>query len=193
MKKNVKQIILVVGLLTYLVGTLIASMSEDYGLIAVNSYLALYPILTIAFCFAQSKALNATGYTINAIAGMNALTIIISAGDVEDVTLLLPYIGLIIMFVASFCYLVPAILKFFGFVKAGKAQKTSNEKIELLRLYAELNSNEIITDDEFATIKTNVIKGNVKDNTEKLNQIKELKKLFDEQVITKEEFISFNK
>ena len=193
MKKNVKQIILVIGLLTYLVGTLIASMSEDYGLIAVNSYLALYPILTIAFCFAQSKALNATGYTINAIAGMNALTIIISAGDVEDVTLLLPYIGLIIMFVASFCYLVPAILKFFGFVKAGKSQKTSNEKIELLRLYAELNSNEIITDDEFATIKTNVIKGNVKDNTEKLNQIKELKKLFDEQVITKEEFISFNK
>ncbi len=193
MKKNINQIIIVFGLVVFLVGTLIACLSEFYGLIPSSTYLSVYPILIIAFSFAKSKTLNYAGYTINAISGLNALAVIITYGEIDDFSLLLPYVGLLIMMLASLVFILGLALNYFGFVKAGKSPESSNNKIELLRLYAELNKDEIITDEEFADVKSSVIKGNLKETVEKLNQIKELKKLFDEQVITKDEFINFNK
>ena len=193
MKKNYKHVILFIGFIVYVLGLLITGMSFGIeSIIYFNTVISIiYPILTIAFCVAQTKTLNVLGYAINSIAGVYALTLLIQ-GDFEE-TAIIMLIGLVIMMCVSICYLTTSILKFFGFVKAGKATASSNEKIELLRLYSELNKNEIITDEEFAEIKTSVIKGNIKDNTVKLNQIKELKKLYDEQVITKDEFITFNK
>ena len=194
MKKSINNIILTIGFILYVVGIILYNTSENIG--SMYSEFALYSIcaiLIMAFSFAKSKALNICGYTISTIAGVDALGYIIAASDVKepDFTLMIFAFGIIIMMVPAIIYLINSILKSLGFTKIG-SQTTSDSKIALLRLYAEINKDGIISDEEFASKKALVIKGNSKDNKEELEQLTQLKRLYDEQVITKEEFVSFN-
>ncbi|MBQ3235212.1 MAG: SHOCT domain-containing protein [Clostridia bacterium] len=191
MKKNFYYITITLGFVLYLVCSILASLSEGYAPFVEG--MNLYVILMIAFCFSKNKTLNIVGYSIGGIIIVYSIFALNVLGQGDDFNLLLPYISALVMGAASVVYFVGLCLKFFGFIKKNGCQDTQDSKIDLLRLYAELNKDGLLTDEEFAEIKSSVIKGSIKENKEKLAQIKELKKLFDEQVITKEEFITFNK
>lgn len=193
MKKNIYQIIIAIGFIIYAVGKLLIAMSEKISAVYVSELSALYPILIIAFVFAKSNALKYTGYAIATIAGVDGLAIVMNANENVEMVALLPAIAMIVMMFASIAFFVSVLLNFFGFVKEGKECKSANNKVELIKLYSQLNNEDLITNEEFTTIKSSIVKGNVKESVEKLTQLKELKKLYDEQIITKEEFITFSK
>ena len=90
MKKNYKHVILFIGFIVYVLGLLITGMS--FGLESViyfNTVISVvYPLLTIAFCVAQTKTLNVLGYAINSIAGVYALTLLIQ-GDFEETAIIM--------------------------------------------------------------------------------------------------------
>ena len=194
MKKSINSIILTIGFIVYIVGVMLFKTSENLAsaFFDLTGY-SIYVILIMAFLFAKSKSLNICGYSISAIAGLDALSVITTATAIEDFdfTLIIFAFGIIVMMMPAIIYFINCLLNLFGFTKMGK-QSTSDSKIDLLRLYAEINKDGIISDDEFASKKAVVIKGNSKDNKEELEQLKQLKRLYDEQVITKEEFVSFN-
>lgn len=194
MKKSINNIILTIGFIIYIVGVMLCSTSENNEMlpIALATY-SLYAILIMAFSFAKSKALNICAYSISAIAGVEALSLITSVSKIEnfDAMLIIFTFGIIVMMIPAVIILINSILNLFGFTKVGR-QTTSDSKIDLLRLYAEINKDGIISDDEFIAKKAIVIKGNLKENKEEFEQLKQLKRLYDEQVITKEEFITFN-
>ena len=191
MKKSFNLVFISIVFVAYVICSILASFTSLYSV--ATSSMNLYVILMLAFCFAKSKTLNIVGYAIGGLIGVASLNSIIVLIQGDVFLIILPFFASIALFIPSVIYFVNACLRTLGFIKKNGSQDTQDSKLDLLRLYAELSKDALITEEEFAEIKASVIKGTVKENKEKLTQLRELKKLFDEQVITKEEFISFNK
>ena len=189
--KKFNLIFISIVFVAFVITSILASFNAYY--MEIFSSLNFYVVLMVAFCFAKSKVLNVVGYCIGGLIGVVSLNYIIVLAQGDVFLLLLPCFASIALFIPSVVYFVSACLRSLGFIKNSGVQQSQDSKIDLLRLYGELNKDGLITEEEFANVKKSVIVGGVKENKEKLVQLRELKKLFDEQVITKDEFVSFNK
>ncbi len=189
--KKFNLIFISIVFVAFVITSILASFNAYY--MEIFSSLNFYVVLMVAFCFAKTKVLNTVGYCIGGLIGVLSLNYIIVLAQGDVFLLLLPCFASIALIIPSIIYFVGASLTVLGFIKNCGTQQTQDSKIELLRLYGEMNKDGLIAEDEFANVKKAVIVGAVKENKEKLAQLKELKKLYDEQVITKEEFVNFNK
>lgn len=204
MKKNFNLSLLVIGFIVYVICSIIARTSQEYYVMlgyakdVLAGYSVIFDIaiiMMLAFCLTKSKTLNYVGYAIGAIIGVFSIEALVCLGetDINEFSLLLPYFGSLVMTFTSVLFFVGLCLKFFGFVKSNQKEQSSDSKIELLRLYAELSKDELISEEDFAIVKSNIISGDLKNSKEKLVELGNLKKLYDEQIITKEEFVTFTK
>lgn len=183
MKKEISKIIMVIAFLVTVIGILIDALT----LYAVNfSILEIAAVFAVCFVFAKNNTVKNFGYAIATLVGIIALSNLIISFSTFYSVIYITSIGEIIYLVASICFFIPLLLKFFGFVKSGK-DTVSGDISTILSKYKEMEKDKIITEEEFAALKSKTLKVGEKQSFN-IEDLKKWKKLLDQSIITEEEY-----
>ena len=201
MKKTLEQVILAIGALVAVIGIIVDSLIFETPITAftIMDLSTVAAVVAIAFIFGKNDLLVTIGYLIVAMIAMGALTVIITPSQtlVETIygdryessyNISVVCIGFIVMGLASLIYFTVKLLKCLGFVRNGKNVECC-DVVAVLNKYKEMESEQIITVEEFETLKGKLLKGADKE-VSSVEDLKKWKKLFDQKVITEEEFSS---
>lgn len=188
MKNLLTKIVIFIGFLLTVIGIIVDSVSLEAPIAAFSSLDMTFIAAILAFCFifAKGKILANIGYCIAAILGASGLAKIIT--NTEDF-ILISNIGGIVMSLAALFHLTTIILEFFGFVKKGKERDSAEDISIILNKYKELEKENVITVEEFDSLKSKALKC-TDSGKYSVEDLKKWKKLFDQQIITEEEFSS---
>ncbi len=201
MKKTATQVIMVIGALIAVIGIIVDAILSGSPIIAFSivDLSAVAAVLAIAFVFGKKELLVTIGYLLAAIIGACALTALMTPTKIVidsyygqtyyySYNLSVTGIGFIVMGVAALIYFFVKMLKCFGFVRTGKNAETG-DVVAVLNKYKEMETEKIITEEEFESLKGKILKGADKE-VSSVEDLKKWKKLFDQKVITEEEFSS---
>lgn len=183
MKKEISKIMMVIAFLVTIIGVLIDALT----LYTVNfSIMEIAAVFAVCFVFAKNNTIKLFGYAIATLLGVVALSnFIISVSALYSVITITP-IGEILYLVAAICFFIPLVLKFFGFVKSGR-DATCGDISTILSKYKEMEKDKIITEEEFASLKSKTLKVGEKQSFN-IEDLKKWKKLLDQSIITEEEY-----
>lgn len=189
MKKTVAQIILIIGALVTIIGIIVDGGFILYApIIALNmvDLSGVAAIVAVAFAFSKKDTLVMVAYLILAITGACALVDLIT-GSYYGVPISVVNIGFVIMGVASIIYFLLQVLKSLGFVRKNAGGVDAADVVTVLNKYKEMESENIITAEEFDELKSKILKGADK-GISSVDDLKKWKKLYDQKVITEDEF-----
>lgn len=190
MKKELNKLVMIIGFLIAMIGGIIAPLALETTLAAPFSVAQIGAILSVAFVFSKNGVVKNVGYALTAAAGAAGLQVFFWAPE-EDIGAFVTAVGLLIMMAAGVIYLIAQCLSFFGFVKGDSEGATErscvNGTIDMLGRYKELQQNHVLTEDEFNSLKQQLLE-NAGRKTHSIDDLKKWKKMLDQQVITEDEF-----
>ena len=191
MKKEFNKIVLFIGFLATIVGLWISIFT---GYVFMGLDLAIISvILALAFVNATNNVLKIVGYSLNVVTGAIGLRALCLMPYFDLGTLIMA-IGMMIMTFASIVYFFGFLLAYLGFVKASETESGGEDSHlfnELVR-YKEMQDEGILSADEFADLKQNVM-GAIDDVKLTMDDLKKWKNLLDQNVITEAEFTYIKK
>lgn len=201
MKKHLSQIIVFLGFLLVVLGAFIDPMiveevvakttpkteAEIKAALALARSTFVSPVtliniagvIALGFVFTKNKALVNIGYAMCGLLGANGLVYLIK------VEFTIASIGQLIMLLGALVYLIMTLISFFGYVKGGRCDEEQADVSASLNSYKEMQTNGVITEEEFDTLKAKVLTSAKVDT---VNDLKKWKKLLDQKVITEDEF-----
>lgn len=202
MKKHLSQIIVFLGFLVVVLGAFIDPMivkevvakttpktdAEIKAALALARATFVSPVtliniagvIALGFVFTKNKALVNIGYAMCGLLGANGLVYLIK------VEFTIASIGQLIMLLGAIVYLIMTLISFFGYVKGGSSDEEQVADVSAsLNSYKEMQTNGVITEEEFDTLKAKVLTSAKVDT---VNDLKKWKKLLDQKVITEDEF-----
>ncbi len=182
MKKEINKMIMFIGFSIMLVGMLLMGFSEEATLEeTAMTTLVLPALFATTFIFAKNSVVKNIGYGLGAISGMDGISVIVIKGI--HMSTMIFSIGLILMLVSSILYFISLCLTFFGFSK----QDTNTDTLDLLKSYIELRSDNVITEEEFESVKAKLLAQNVNKGSP-IQELKKWKKLLDQNFILQDEY-----
>jgi len=189
MKKSVNQIVMVLGFIVLLVGTIIANLSSYAVCLATFGTVNLAAIFAVTCIFADNRVIKNIGYSLSSFVAAYGIGVIatqtISAIGIGG---LVASIGMIIMGLAVVLYALIFVLKVFGFVKSGeKTECASTATLDELGRYKEMLQDKILSEDEFDSLKQKIL-ANAEAKAISIDDLKKWKKLLDQQIINESEF-----
>ncbi len=184
MKKELNKIITVIGFVLVVVGAVIVGTDSEIGLTLVLSTANIAAALATCFIFAKNATMRNVGYALAALTGAYGIAGI--ASEADNVGLMISSIGMILLLFAALLYVLIITLKFFGFVKGGKAFDCGDVSA-ILSQYKTMQEEKVISEEEFNELKQKTLE-KTGDTAVSFDDLKKWKKLLDQQVITEDEF-----
>lgn len=187
MKRKISKITLFVGFVVTMVGILLDSLISDGTItLSVTGVMGYSPTILAAllgtcFIFAQNRTLIRIGYALSAFAGIRGLLLLISGMTAEQFTI--TGFGLTLILIASLLYFIHICVVFFGYSKGNR----EDDLPRLLAAYKSLEKDNIISADEFAALKVELL-SRQNNNDVSLSDLRQWKKLQDQGILTEEEF-----
>lgn len=186
MKKfEINKIVIFVGFVFYVLGMLLDTFSFNPTFVASLQATSIYVLLGAFFIYAKNTVVQKIGYGLCAISGIIGLYTILWTDFTTGA--LISSCGSVIMLLGSIIVFITLILSLFGFTK-GSSSKT-NDVISSLSAYSSLKDENVITDEEFTTLKQSALE-NCNGKSLSFSDLKQWKKLLDQKIITEEEFTS---
>ena len=186
MKKSITKILMFLGFIVATAGLLIEGFDSEEATLLVLSTVFTAPFLaaalSVCFIFAKNDVVKNVGYALAALIGVCGILLMMSE------QMIVAAIGLILMLASSLGYVIVLALEFFGFVKASKGVTAKSDISVLLGKYKEMEKENVITDEEFAQLKSKALETLAEKESVNLDDLKKWKKLLDQQVISEEEF-----
>lgn len=199
MKKEINQILIVIGFIVVLVGLILAPITSvvpsiDGGEVIIPaqinlSSIAIVSLLGATFIFAKNSIVKNIGYGLCAIDAGVALNALFNG---YNIGLMIYAFGYFIMLIGALLYFLVVVLKFFGFVKDKKTDSTISETTNLLdalNKYRTLVEETILSEEEFNDIKANLF-ASTSNKAKSIDDLKKWKKAVEQNVITEEEYAS---
>ena len=167
------------------VAGVILSATESVAVEAIGSLAAA---LACAFVFSKNEIVKIVGYTLSVLVGAEGLqtVLLIMNGYVPDSYAIIA-IGYIVMLVPAVIYALIKLFDYLGFVRAGSVKCNCDDIATLLTQYKAMEKEDVLSTEEFATLKEKVLE-NSNSKVTGLDDLKKWKKLLDQQVITEDEF-----
>ena len=176
MKRKITNVLMFIGFMVMVLGVIIEGSSA-----AILSMLFSAPGIaaTLAVCFVNSSnnTVKNVGFALSALVGACGVLLIAE----EEMVVLA--IGMLFMLFATLGFAFSHILKFFGWVKDKKESSEAIDVSSQLGKYKEMEKEQIISEEEFAQLKGQVLQA-VSDNKHfTFDDLKKWKKLLDQQVM----------
>ena len=192
MKKQINQIIIVLGFVVAVIGACMASaMRSPIASISTSAIANIAALLAVTFLFANHPVVKNIGYTLAVLLSVDAVAgLMLAKPCTQNIGFIIYCIGFLLMTVGALIYFLMVFLTYCGFVKSGK--KTANHSCkgnlldELIR-YKEMQQEKVLTEEEFSELKQKMLE-NSENKSDSIDDLKKWKKLLDQQVITEEEF-----
>lgn len=182
MKKELNQIIMVIGFAIALVGVVIDSLNKTPVISTLLTTGTISVVLSTAFIFSGNNTVKNVGYGLGAFIGANGIYILAQGG--EFIGAMVFGIGLIVIFVATFLYFLLLCLKFFGFAKNTEANPTTLDK---LFAYKQLLDEKVVNEQEFNELKKKLL--SVSENkVPTIEDLKKWRKAVDQKIISEQEY-----
>lgn len=182
MKKFFTQILTALGFLLIIVGVIIRGTADI--LVSLFSLPFIAAALATALVFAKNTTVRNAGYAISAIVGTYGVILLMNSED--STGLLVISIGMIVMLVPAVIYAIIEFFSWLGFTRKKNAA-TANDLAAVLNQYKALETEKILSAEEFEELKAKTLKG-TNAEASSVEDLKKWKKLFDQQIITEEEF-----
>lgn len=200
MKKQINQIIIVLGFVVAVIGAcltyILPAVTGDWDSAVISTFVSLLPaIFGVTLIFSNHLVVKNFGYVLSAVLvvdGTADLAIAIDAiYEPANIGLLIYSIGLLVMVLGALLYFLIQFLAYCGFVKSSNQiayHSCHKEKLldKLIR-YKEMQQEKILTEEEFSELKQKMLE-NSENKSDSIDDLKRWKKLLDQQVITEEEF-----
>ena len=187
MKKEVNKIVMAIGFVLVVLGTIIMGIETVTAVQAIFSYAILASVFATTFIFSKNGVVKNVGYALGALSGAYGIATISNLSKGAGAGLIIMSVGMIFMLLASIFYFFVLALCFFGFVK-GNTTKTGQEELtNILIRYKELQQEKVLTEEEYEELKRKILEA-TKEKDFCFDDLKKWKKMLDQQVITEEEF-----
>ena len=189
MKKTLNQIVMVLGFVVVIVGTVLANLDSDIATLATFATANVAAIFAVTCIFAANSVIKNIGYAIAALLATYGVGVVSWINpDKPDIGALVVSVGMIIMGLATLLYALIFVLKAFGFVKNGaKDESKTAATLDELGRYKEMLQDKILSEDEFDSLKQKIL-ANAEAKAISIDDLKKWKKLLDQQIITEAEF-----
>jgi len=174
------------GVIFVLLSILVGTFPEDTPILLFDglSGTAIFVFIGIGLLFAQNKALNIVGYTLNSYAAIVGLSIFMSI-DMETYEGMIDILGLVavvFLLASSIVFLVKEGLLFFNLERVGKLEFGPGSKVSTLKRWKKLEEKAVITDKHYEDVKDAIL--TLKPNDKVLVNIEELRLLLEEGLAT---------
>ncbi len=189
MKKTLNQIVMVLGFVVLIVGTVLANLDSDIATLATFATANVAAIFAVSCIFATNSVIKNIGYSLAAFVAAYGAGMIagLDFNDL-DIGALLVAVGMLIMGVAAILYALIFVLKAFGFVKNGTSNEVkTSATLDELAHYKEMMQDKILSEEEFDSLKQKIL-SNAEAKAISIDDLKKWKKLLDQQIITEAEF-----
>lgn len=187
MKKQVNQIMIFIGLTVALVGLFLTPIIDYPPFYAEASFITLGLLVVLAgtFIFAKNTVVKNVGYGLCVISGIVGASFLTSLAT----GLLIFAVGTLVMFLGTFIYYIVLVLTGLGWVKSDKQTKedSATNLLTVLNNYKLLEKENILSEEEFNTIKANLLSSS-SNKAESIEDLKKWKKAVEQKVITEEEY-----
>ena len=160
-------------------------MLDKYAFTSTTGTALLLVGLGSCFIFAKNDTLINVGYLLCMFEGAYGISFIFTSDTLNGVTII--GIGLLCVFIGSVLYYLKGILSFLGFSSNGDACSSSDGLITSLTKLKDMQSEDVISDDEYSSLKGAMLEKSVNKKMS-FDDLKKWKKLLDRKVITDEEF-----
>ncbi len=192
MKKQINQIIIVLGFVVAVIGAcLAAALSSVAGFVSTTAIANIAALLAVTFIFANHSVIKNIGYTLAALLAIDGIAgLMIVEVSAQTIGFIIYCFGILLMTIGSLIYFLMQFLTYCGFVKHSKKNTINSCKgnllDELIR-YKEMQQEKVLTEEEFSELKQKMLE-NSENKSDSIDDLKKWKKLLDQQVITEEEF-----
>ncbi len=181
MKRKINKIVAVIGFVLIIVGLILTFDATE-----ALSYATIAAALALAFIFAKNETVKNVGYALESLLGTcGIIQLVAGVGGIDPS--IVGTIGYVLYFVSAALYFIEIAIRFFGFVKNSDAQGGNGSVSSVLLNYKQLETDKVITEDEFNELKARVFESS-KDQCATIGDLKNWKKLLDKKVITDDEF-----
>lgn len=182
MKKFFTQILSAIGFVIILIGIIIKGNTDM--LVTMFSAPFIAAAIALPFVFAKNATVKNTGYTLSALVGMYGIVLVLNVDN--SVGTLISGIGMAVMLIPAALYAIVEFFTWCGFTRKNKVN-SSNDLATILNQYKALESEKILSAEEFEELKAKTLKG-TDAGISSVEDLKKWKKLLDQQIITEEEF-----
>ena len=183
MKKFFTQVLTAIGFAIIIIGAIIRGNNDM--ILTLFSTPIIAATLATVFVFAKNTTVKNAGYAISALVGVYGLISVLS--DIYSIGMLIISIGMLLMLIPTVIYAIIEFFSWLGFTRKNATTTNVNDLASVLNQYKALETEKILSAEEFEELKSRTLKGTNTD-TSSVEDLKKWKKLLDQQIITDEEF-----